>query len=115
MQADGDFQKDVLAALDWQGGGRRRSSNCRWATATVFLPPPFWFEAESCPWTCLRGPAPHVLSTTDLCATCLRWEPRASALLSETPDHKPVTGTDDTAASLMVDLLGGLRPPDEMR
>lgn len=63
---------------------RRSASTCRWATPTLFLPAPFWFEAEDSPWTCLRDPAPRPLNTTDPCAICLRWEPQSSTASSET-------------------------------
>ena len=49
-------------------------SNCRWATPTLFLPTPFWFDAEECPWSCLADAAPRVLTATDGCARCARWE-----------------------------------------
>jgi hypothetical protein len=52
----------------------RRAGNCLWATPTVFLSAPFWFDAEARPWTCLRDTDPRALSTTDRCAACPRWE-----------------------------------------
>ncbi len=57
-------------------GPRRHAANCRWATPTLFLRPPLWFEAERAPWTCLRDKRPRVLTTTEACAACPRWEPR---------------------------------------
>jgi hypothetical protein len=48
---------------------------CRWAVPTAFLPPPFWFDAESSPWTCTHGSAPSVLCTTETCACCSCWQP----------------------------------------
>ena len=53
------------------------ASNCRWATSTLFLEAPFWFEAEADPWTCVCQEPPRLLRTTELCATCRRWEPHA--------------------------------------
>jgi hypothetical protein len=53
----------------------RHASTCRWATPTLFLAPPFWFEADNAPWTCVRDVTPHVLDTTEPCAICGRWEP----------------------------------------
>lgn len=49
---------------------------CRWAEPTLFMPAPFWFEAESSPWTCVREAIPNVLPTTVKCADCARWQPR---------------------------------------
>lgn len=54
---------------------KRGAANCRWATPTVFLPAPWWFEAETSPWACVRDTTPRVLETTEACATCSRWEP----------------------------------------
>lgn len=53
---------------------------CRWATPTVFLAAPYWIEAESAPWACLRDTIPRVLGTTDQCAVCPRWEPRSDQI-----------------------------------
>ena len=58
------------------------ASNCRWATSTLFLAAPFWFAAESDPWTCLCQQPPRLLRTTELCATCWRWQPQAA------PEHR---------------------------
>jgi hypothetical protein len=33
-----------------------------------------------CPWTCVLGPTPRVLTTTESCATCPDWEPRSPAV-----------------------------------
>jgi len=52
----------------------RRVTTCRWGTPTLFLPAPFWFAAEDCPWACTRGPIPRILETTDPCRTCSQWE-----------------------------------------
>ena len=56
-----------------------RASNCRWAVPTLFLRAPFWWDAERCPWACVRGSTPHVLETTDVCSTCPHWEARPVA------------------------------------
>jgi hypothetical protein len=93
---------------------RQRSAvTCRWATLTLFLPAPFWFDAEACPWSCLRDAAPRVLATTDPCATCPRWEQRAP--VAETPDQKRETTASEAATPLMMDWLGGFPPPHEIR
>jgi hypothetical protein len=52
----------------------RRASNCLWATPTIFLPTPLWFDAETRPWTCLRDVDPRTMQTTDRCAECPRWQ-----------------------------------------
>ena len=57
----------------------RSAAGCRWATPTLFLAAPYWFEAEDSPWACVRDAAPRVLTTTDACASCPRWEPRPTA------------------------------------
>jgi hypothetical protein len=55
---------------------RRSASTCRWATPTILLAAPFWFEAEACPWSCLRNGKPRPLPTTEACRACPRWEAR---------------------------------------
>jgi hypothetical protein len=75
-------------------GDRRRAANCRWATPTVLLPAPLWFDAETHPWSCVRDAAPRTLLTTDGCGVCPRWELR------------------QTAAPLMLDWFG-FPPPHE--
>lgn len=52
----------------------QQACNCLWAAPTLFLSAPYWFDSESCPWACLRDADPHVLITTDPCASCPRWE-----------------------------------------
>lgn len=52
----------------------QRASNCLWATPTILLTAPFWFDAETRPWTCLRDVDPRALSTTNRCAECPRWQ-----------------------------------------
>lgn len=59
------------------------AATCRWATPTLFLPAPFWFEAEMRPWTCVRDASPHVLDTTEVCAACARWGSRATPAAPE--------------------------------
>jgi hypothetical protein len=90
---------------------QRSASNCRWATPTLFLPAPFWFDAEACPWSCLRDAAPRVLGTTDPCATCPRWEPQEVAP-AQPSDRRPET-VGETAVPLLVDWLGAFPPPHE--
>jgi hypothetical protein len=55
------------------------AATCRWATPTLFLTAPFWFEAERSPWACLRDNTPRILLSTESCATCSRWEPHPSS------------------------------------
>jgi hypothetical protein len=59
------------------GNAERHASTCRWATPTLFLPAPYWWDAEVRPWACIRGDTPRVLDTTEVCAECPHWEPRA--------------------------------------
>ena len=75
-------------------GNLRSAVNCRWATPTLMLPAPLWFDAETSPWSCVRDGAPRTLISTDACGMCPRWEPRHSA------------------APLMLDWFGVL-PPHE--
>ena len=39
-------------------------TTCRWARPTLFLHAPYWFEAETCPWTCTCDASLRVLKTT---------------------------------------------------
>jgi hypothetical protein len=55
------------------------AATCRWATPTLFLTAPYWWEAERAPWACLRDGTPRILTTTEECADCPRWEPRKNA------------------------------------
>jgi hypothetical protein len=55
-------------------GNAKRAGNCLWATPTLFLAAPVWFNAEAFPWTCLRDADPHCLATTERCEACPRWE-----------------------------------------
>jgi hypothetical protein len=75
-------------------GNRRSAVTCRWATSTLMLPAPLWFDAETNPWSCGRDGAPRTLITTDACEVCPRWEPRRGA------------------APLILDWFGVL-PPDD--
>ena len=56
---------------------KQSAASCRWATPTLFLQAPHWFEAENCPWGCLRATAPRVLTMTDGCAVCSDWVRRS--------------------------------------
>lgn len=49
-------------------------TTCRWARPTLFLHAPYWFEAETCPWTCTCDASLRVLKTTARCTGCRRWE-----------------------------------------
>lgn len=55
---------------------RHGATNCQWATPTLLLQPPLWLEASGRPWSCLRDAGPFILDTTEICATCPRWEPQ---------------------------------------
>jgi hypothetical protein len=59
------------------------AGNCRWAAPTLLLPAPYWWNAEDCPWACVREAVPSVLETTEVCAHCPRWEALTHA---RTPD-----------------------------
>jgi hypothetical protein len=86
---------------------------CRWASPTIFFPPPVWFEAEHRPWTCRYGACPRVLDTTDSCATCRHWEPRSSAGHTEA-FHEASAGIGDRIpAPTMMDWFGAFQPPHE--
>jgi len=61
-------------------GDRHIAANCRWATATLMLPAPLWFDAEDSPWSCVRDGAPRTLISTDACEMCPRWERRHSTI-----------------------------------
>jgi hypothetical protein len=63
---------------------RRNAANFRWAVPTLFMPAPWWVEAETKPWTCARQELPRPLTTTEPCATCRYWEPQASDRVSPT-------------------------------
>jgi SAM-dependent methyltransferase len=52
------------------------ASNCRWAMPTLFLPRPYWWDAEAKPWACVREAVPRILETTEVCADCPYWEAR---------------------------------------
>jgi hypothetical protein len=51
------------------------AAHCRWAAPTIFLDPPFWFEAEASLWSCVRL-KPRPLDTTEECETCAAFERR---------------------------------------
>lgn len=74
---------------------RRSAATCRWATPTLMLAAPIWFDAEDSPWSCVHGAAPRLLVTTDGCDVCPRWESRHGAV------------------PLMVDWFGAFPPPHE--
>ena len=74
---------------------RRSAATCRWATPTLTLAAPLWFDAENSPWSCVRGAGPRLMITTDGCEMCPRWESRFEAV------------------PLMVDWFGAFPPPHE--
>jgi hypothetical protein len=57
----------------------RSATTCRWATPTLSLAAPFWLDAWDRPWACTRDTAPRALDTTDVCASCPRWESQPDA------------------------------------
>jgi SAM-dependent methyltransferase len=58
------------AASRPSGNLAHHASNCRWAVPTVSLPAPYWWDAERCPWACVREGAPRILETTEVCSDC---------------------------------------------
>ena len=39
----------------------------------MFASWPYWFDAARYEWSCARGPLPHVLEDTAVCARCRNW------------------------------------------
>jgi hypothetical protein len=70
-------------------------TTCRWATPTLFLDAPYWFEAETFPWTCTRDVPLRVLGTTARCARCRRWEAQ--------PAEAPAEAQSDCLAPMASD------------
>lgn len=89
------------------------AASCRWATPTLFLPAPFWFDAERCPWTCMRDATLRVLSTTDPCATCPRWELRPSTVREEELVRQRAGTISQSSTLTMMDWFGAFPPPHE--
>jgi hypothetical protein len=56
------------------GYGKHHAGNCRQAVPTVSLSAPVWWEADDCPWTCVREGTLRTLETTEVCADCTYWE-----------------------------------------
>ena len=48
---------------------------CRWATPTLFLPWPLWFDAAEHEWSCTRGTRPHGIPQPESCGKCDGWAP----------------------------------------
>jgi hypothetical protein len=46
---------------------------CRWATPTLFLPWPLWFDAAEYEWSCTRGPLPRGIAKPATCTECDGW------------------------------------------
>ena len=46
---------------------------CRWATPTLFLPWPLWFDAADYEWSCTRGRRPRGIPQPATCAKCEGW------------------------------------------
>jgi SAM-dependent methyltransferase len=68
----------TLATSGPPAHGARHASNCRWAMPTLFLPAPYWWDAEACPWACVREGVPRILDSTDVCPDCPYWTSRIS-------------------------------------
>jgi hypothetical protein len=68
------------------------ASNCRWAMPTLFLPAPYWWDAEACPWACVREGVPRILNTTEVCADCPYWKTHPKAKSGKEPGPE-VEGT----------------------
>ena len=49
--------------------------SCRWATPTLFLRWPLWYDASQHEWSCTRGDAARVLVDPAMCRTCPYWSP----------------------------------------
>ncbi len=81
----------------------QHAATCRWALPTLFLAAPWWLESENRPWTCLRDLTPRVLTSTDVCAVCPRWESRQPA----------AAGSEPAAVPTALDWFGALRQPHE--
>jgi hypothetical protein len=64
------------------GNADHHASTCRWAIPTLFLPAPYWWDAEDRPWACVRDGAPRALETTEVCTDCPYWEPRTRGPLT---------------------------------
>jgi SAM-dependent methyltransferase len=64
------------------------ASNCRWAMPALFLPAPYWWDAERCPWACVGEAVPRILETTEVCTDCPYWEahPKAETDAGDSPD-----------------------------
>jgi len=90
------------------------AATCRWASPTLFLPAPYWFEAERRPWTRLHGASPRVLDTTDPCAACPHWEPRSSAPHAEAFDEEGAGIADRVPTPTVMDWFGAFQPPHEV-
>ena len=91
----------------------RSAATCRWATSTLFLPSPYWLEAERCPWTCVRGAGPAILTTTNPCASCSRWEPRSAIRAASVVGGTHFDGPGSRVVPAL-DWFGAFRPPHEI-
>jgi hypothetical protein len=65
------------------------ASNCRWAMPSLFLPAPYWWNAEGYPWACVRDGVPRILDTTEVCADCPYWEAHPKAKAEPGDSAKP--------------------------
>jgi len=98
------------------------ASTCRWAVPTLFLPAPFWWEAEDRPWACLREATPRVLETTEVCADCPYWEARTRRRLkaSVTATEALREALEDTyrvraTCRKVIEAFGPVRPFVDIR
>jgi hypothetical protein len=51
-----------------------RPSTCRFSLPTLFSPWPLWLDAWNKPWSCARDGKCTLLSNSEPCRTCQRWE-----------------------------------------
>jgi hypothetical protein len=60
---------------------------CRWATPTLFLPWPLWFDASNNEWSCTRGDTARGLHDPSNCAVCKGWTAASRPLHADQDDH----------------------------
>ena len=90
----------------------QRAASCRWATPTMWLSAPLWFDAEACPWACERDTPPRALASTEVCATCPHWESRPESRRGAGPDHQAVGRV--ICLPTLGDWFGAFPQPDEV-
>jgi hypothetical protein len=83
----------VRSSIECPAYVAHHASNCRWATPTLFLADPYWWDAEGCPWACVRERVPRVLENTEVCTDCPHWEAHPKT----TTDGTFTTGLETTS------------------